>query len=91
MMTNIILCSVLLMAVTIFESSCVRFEPLEHANWPHDVGDDCGVSYSDRIIGGTNAALGQYPWIARIGSTFNSTFANQIVECLPFSAPLKLK
>lgn len=29
--------------------------------------EHCGLSYADRIVGGTNAALGQYPWMARLG------------------------
>lgn len=29
--------------------------------------ESCGQSIMDRIIGGTNASLGQYPWIARVG------------------------
>lgn len=35
-------------------------------NWTavHEV---CGISSSDRIIGGTAARLGQFPWIAHIG------------------------
>ncbi|XP_045776223.1 CLIP domain-containing serine protease 2-like isoform X3 [Maniola jurtina] len=28
---------------------------------------ECGFSASDRIIGGFNAALGQFPWIVRLG------------------------
>lgn len=40
---------------------------VKHPNWPRDVQDDCGISYADRIIGGKNASLGQFPWLARIG------------------------
>ncbi|KAL7013509.1 hypothetical protein ACKWTF_015432 [Chironomus riparius] len=35
-------------------------------NWS-EINEHCGISHSDRIIGGTTAALGQYPWIAHIG------------------------
>lgn len=35
-------------------------------NW-NEINENCGISHSDRIIGGTTAALGQYPWIAHIG------------------------
>jgi hypothetical protein len=31
--------------------------------------DQCGMSLGERIVGGKNAALGEYPWIARIGYT----------------------
>lgn len=40
---------------------------LNHPNWPMLNHERCGVSSSDRIIGGTNAPLGAYPWITRIG------------------------
>lgn len=39
----------------------------EHRNWPKSLEGECGISYADRIIGGINASLGQYPWLARIG------------------------
>ncbi|KAL0869175.1 hypothetical protein ABMA27_007461 [Loxostege sticticalis] len=32
---------------------------------------ECGDSAADRIIGGTNAALGQFPWIVRLGYVFS--------------------
>lgn len=38
-----------------------------HPNWPHDTQAECGQSASDRIVGGTNASLGQYPWLALLG------------------------
>lgn len=39
-----------------------------HPNWKLlDRKDDCGHSSSDRIIGGYDARLGQYPWIVRLG------------------------
>lgn len=37
-----------------------------HPNWPK-TQETCGISYSDRIIGGKKSALGQYPWIAHLG------------------------
>lgn len=41
---------------------------MNHQNWKLlDQGDDCGYSAADRIIGGTVARLGQYPWLARVG------------------------
>jgi hypothetical protein len=39
---------------------------LANTNWT-EINEICGVSHTDRIIGGTKAALGQYPWIAHIG------------------------
>ncbi|XP_012285292.1 serine protease easter-like isoform X2 [Orussus abietinus] len=43
---------------------------MDHPNW-HLVNDDiCGLSMSQRIIGGMNARLGQYPWVVRLGYAF---------------------
>lgn len=40
----------------------------QHPNWPKRFETVCGESYdSDRIIGGMDATLGQYPWQARLG------------------------
>ncbi|XP_011874753.1 PREDICTED: uncharacterized protein LOC105565840 [Vollenhovia emeryi] len=39
----------------------------KHPNWSLLEHNSCGNSNSDRIIGGKNASLGAYPWIARIG------------------------
>ncbi|XP_012544501.2 phenoloxidase-activating factor 3 [Bombyx mori] len=38
-----------------------------HPAWKNLSNSDCGDSAADRIIGGTNANLGQFPWIVRIG------------------------
>ncbi|KAG6464633.1 hypothetical protein O3G_MSEX014638 [Manduca sexta] len=42
---------------------------LNHPAWKILASFDCGDSAADRIIGGVNAALGQFPWIARLGYT----------------------
>ncbi|KMQ96719.1 serine protease easter [Lasius niger] len=39
----------------------------KHPSWSLLEHRRCGSSNSDRIIGGKNASLGAYPWIARIG------------------------
>ncbi|KAK2583734.1 hypothetical protein KPH14_009652 [Odynerus spinipes] len=46
---------------------------IHHSKWPLLDHDKCGNSNTDRIIGGTNASLGAYPWLARIGYTFRSS------------------
>ncbi|XP_069688617.1 uncharacterized protein [Periplaneta americana] len=43
--------------------------------------DECGIPQGERIVGGKNALLGQYPWIARIGYT---PYVSPI--CLPFDS-----
>lgn len=40
---------------------------IHHSNWLLLDHDKCGNSNTDRIIGGKNANMGAYPWIARIG------------------------
>lgn len=40
---------------------------MKHPSWSLLEHRKCGNSNSDRIIGGKNASLGAYPWIARIG------------------------
>jgi hypothetical protein len=50
-------------------------------NWT-EINEHCGVSGSDRIIGGTTAELGQYPWIAHVGllRNENGQFLLRFVE-----------
>lgn len=49
---------------------------VDHPNWNLFDHEQCGESQTtDRIIGGQQAALGQLPWMARLGYT---TRINQI-------------
>lgn len=36
-----------------------------HHKWPKRFEEMCGETNSDRIIGGQNAFIGQFPWMAR--------------------------
>ncbi|CAH0728369.1 unnamed protein product, partial [Brenthis ino] len=38
-----------------------------HSAWKRLDDLECGFSATDRIIGGMNAALGQFPWVVRLG------------------------
>ncbi|KAG8307795.1 hypothetical protein J6590_013492 [Homalodisca vitripennis] len=65
--------NILLVWSSLLESSMaaeLRKDLTSHPNWKLlDRGDDCGYNVADRIIGGDEASLGQYPWIARLGYT----------------------
>lgn len=52
----------------------------DHKNF-HLLPKDCGVSYSDRIIGGNAAQLGQYPWLARLGYTLPGCTSKTTYRC----------
>jgi hypothetical protein len=43
-----------------------------HPHWNLFEHEKCGLSQADRIIGGSDAALAAYPWLARIGLTSKS-------------------
>uniref|UniRef100_A0A1B6HWG7 Peptidase S1 domain-containing protein n=1 Tax=Homalodisca liturata TaxID=320908 RepID=A0A1B6HWG7_9HEMI len=70
-----IICNVKHVCVFLFTSvvlSCatyhdIRKDIISHPNWNLlDRGGDCGRNVAYRILGGKNARLGQYPWIARL-------------------------
>lgn len=47
-------------------------DAVRHPNWHLIDNDVCGYNVvSQRIIGGKNASIGQYPWLARLGYLVN--------------------
>lgn len=58
---NIISC---LIAILLVKRNAGDFRT--HPNWPKHVDEICGESNHDRIIGGENASLGQFPWMVRL-------------------------
>lgn len=50
----------------IFVSVAILSVAFAAVDWK-EVNEICGISNNDRIIGGTAASLGQFPWIAHIG------------------------
>ncbi|KAJ8723969.1 hypothetical protein PYW07_007949 [Mythimna separata] len=48
------------------DKALIAEELSKHPAWAK-LTADCGESAADRIIGGVNAGLGQFPWIARLG------------------------
>lgn len=52
-----------------------------HPNWNLLDHNECGISLADRIIGGTNATMGQYPWLARIGYIDNNMYSHPVYKC----------
>lgn len=53
----------------LFFSEKFSYHIENHPAWKEIDLFECGFSASDRIIGGLNAALGQFPWMARLGYT----------------------
>lgn len=75
---------VLLLRSTQFDCKSNLLNVRAHKNWPKDLENDCGISYADRIIGGTNASLGQYPWLARIGYQSIFVILKRTHQVFPF-------
>lgn len=58
-------CSVVFYLIGIFLIK-INGDIRQHANWPHHVEDICGDNNYDRIIGGKNAGLEQFPWMVQL-------------------------
>lgn len=58
-------CSVVFYLIGIFLIE-INGDIRQHANWPHHVEDICGDNNYDRIIGGKNAGLEQFPWMVQL-------------------------
>ncbi|KAM0737338.1 CLIP domain-containing serine protease HP8 [Formica fusca] len=65
----------LLWCVIVFGGISIAFsiDVTKHPGWLLLEHRRCGNSNTDRIIGGKNASLGAYPWIARIGYSKSGT------------------
>lgn len=52
-----------------------------HPHWNLLEHLECGITLADRIIGGSNATLGQYPWLARIGYVEDYRYQYVVYKC----------
>ncbi|XP_074105302.1 CLIP domain-containing serine protease HP8-like [Cotesia typhae] len=64
-----------------FVLSCNTADITKHPSWMLLDHEKCGISNTDRIIGGKNASLGMYPWIARIGYSSDLTGSEISYRC----------
>jgi len=65
-MIKIIKFAIEIMLIVINYTAIVSSRAASTTNWTQ-INEICGVSYAERIIGGTNARLSQYPWLAHLG------------------------
>lgn len=66
-------------SLTVAENQNINEDLKMHKNWKLlPSGNDCGESLSDRIIGGTEALPGKYPWLAHLKLT-NGTI--EVYDC----------
>ncbi|KAG8307790.1 hypothetical protein J6590_013487 [Homalodisca vitripennis] len=73
-----------LLTSALYNKYAIREDIISHPNWKLlDTQNDCGFSVADRIIGGDDATLGQYPWIARLGYKYELNEHNYYIfyEC----------
>ncbi|XP_013171015.1 PREDICTED: serine protease easter-like [Papilio xuthus] len=62
-------CVVIIITIVSHTSGDTWQQVASHPSWKKLESFECGFSAADRIIGGLNAALGQFPWILRLGYT----------------------
>ncbi|XP_057338091.1 CLIP domain-containing serine protease HP8-like [Microplitis mediator] len=60
---------------------CKSADITKHPSWMLLEHNKCGISNTDRIIGGKNASMGMYPWIARIGYSSDLTGSDISYRC----------
>ncbi|GJQ66173.1 hypothetical protein Trydic_g4233 [Trypoxylus dichotomus] len=78
---RVVLFWIVLALVTSYVLSVKTADKLENHKNYHLLPKDCGVSYTDRIIGGKTAALGQYPWLARLGFLLPGCTTKVLYRC----------
>lgn len=52
--------------LTVMLMNCCAVWADSGTNWSK-INEICGISYANRIVGGTRAELAQFPWIAHLG------------------------
>lgn len=57
----------------------LAYDIRQHPNWHLIDHEHCGESITDRIIGGEEASLGQFPWMVRLAYEVYYVFFNVTV------------
>ncbi|KAB0800596.1 hypothetical protein PPYR_06336 [Photinus pyralis] len=69
---------------TFFQTGIIKGHAVDitrHPHWQLLEHKECGITLADRIIGGSNATLGQYPWLARFGYVEDYRFPYIVYKC----------
>ncbi|KAF7267619.1 hypothetical protein GWI33_019111 [Rhynchophorus ferrugineus] len=73
------ICPIFLVSTLIIWGSSYNID--EHENWKY-LPEECGFGNSaDRIIGGVEASLGQFPWMARLAYQNGNNRSNYVFGC----------
>ncbi|XP_075223823.1 spaetzle-processing enzyme-like [Lycorma delicatula] len=63
------------------EKDSVTEDISRHPNWKLVNDVKCGLNQKDRIIGGFDATLGQYPWIVRLAFVKSDDYSDMTMKC----------